>query len=275
MPLTPKEEALKKEREQRMQDRQTIELHPWRARFEALDHAGKVAVDATIPLVLWGVLASATWGTSLALFALAFFAGAAQFFYRYALYRALAWTARTLFNAARGWSVAVKEERRKAAHAEVAKQKVEEQLAAPKDSIDGVPITTIATALAASPEVPIQKTLLSLDFTPARANKIRQSLLAARFLVWPYQIGANTYALGDAPMAVADSNNGNASILHPTLAVASADDRSTLLANALKRKEGIMPDADPYIRGELTPADRTLMGRMVKYIQDAPTPKTP
>lgn len=272
MATTPKDEALRAAREARMRDAQLRETHPWMARFDAFDAAGRKVVHAIPALVAWCALLAIAPDTMTAM-AIAAFAGAAQFFYRAEVYAAVGWISRTCWRLSQNALAAKRDDERKAAQAAAitdaaARREAERE----REAIDGIPFDTIARAIGDAGDASIQKTLESINLSSKRANRVRQTLLNARFLVWPTTITDTTYALGDEQLAIKDGARDNTTVLHPTLLTVPPDERAQVIANALRRTEGITPRDEPKIRGELSPRGVPLLGhgRHVRTIEELP-----
>lgn len=256
--MTAIEVALKEQREERLRERHVQVTKPLRARIEAIDEAGRSVINA-VPAVALAVASIIADPRS----PLAWLAAATFFFHRWTFYKAVAWVAKKAFGAVKERHAQRQETKRqavRAAEAETAAaaRKAEEDL----DSIDGVPMHTIASALAAAADEPVMHTLQeTLNFGKKKADEIRVTLMAARFLVWPFAISEKGYALGDEAVAEKDPKQSNAVILHATLRTASSDERAHVIEDALRRSKGITPLPEIKIRGELTERGRKMYGR--------------
>lgn len=249
---------LKAQREQRLRERSVAERQPLRARIESIDAAGRSVINA-VPALALAVASIIADPRS----PLAWLAAATFFFHRWTLYKVIAWVAKKAYGAAKEQHMQRLETKRKAARAAEAEmaaaaRKAEEDI----DSIDGVPMHTIASALAAAADVPVMHTLEgTLNFKKKHADTIRTTLMAARFLVWPFAIAGATYALGDEAVAEKDPQRDNATMLHPTLRTAALAERVHVVEDALRRSKGITPLPELKIRGELTERGRKMYGR--------------
>jgi hypothetical protein len=249
---------LKAQREERLRERSVAERQPLRARIESIDAAGRSVINA-VPAIALAVASIIADPRS----PLAWLAAAAFFFHRWTLYKAIAWVAKKAYGAAKEQHAKRQETKHKAARAAEAEtaaaaRKAEEDI----DSIDGVPMHTIASALAAGADVPLMHTLQgTLNFSNKKANAIRSTLMAARFLVWPFEITDRQYALGDEAVAENDKQRDRATMLHPTLRTVTAAERAHVIEDALRRAKGITPLPELKIRGELTERGRKMYGR--------------